>query len=245
MLTLASVDGHGLSTPMQPLLSRRLECVLTLVPRCVVLADIGTDHAQLPVAAVCRGVAERAIAADLRDAPLQGARAHIDRSGVADRVDVVKGDGLLALRHRSVQAVVMAGMSGDSMLRMLEAAPDVLARLQHLSLQPNQNVGAVRAWALRNGWHLRAERMLEERGQFFVACAFDSAVGDDPAYSVPGWTQAALCAIGPRLLTGKDVVALRWFERQRARVSHWVERGVGRLRPELEVLEAACQTLRS
>jgi tRNA A22 N-methylase len=139
----------------------------------------------------------------------------------------------------------MAGMSGDSMLRMLEAAPDVLARLEHLILQPNQNVGAVRAWALRNGWHLRDERMLEERGQFFVVCAFGSAVGEDPAYCVPGWTAAALCNIGPRLLTRKDVVALRWFERQRVRVSHWVQRGVGRLKPELEVLEAACQTLRS
>jgi tRNA (adenine22-N1)-methyltransferase len=230
---------------MPQLLSRRLECVLELVPRCVLLADVGTDHAQLPVAAVCRGVAERAIAADVREAPLQGARAHIDRSGVADRVIVVQGDGLLAVRHLSVQAVVMAGMSGGSMLRMLEAAPDVLTRLEHLTLQPNQNVGAVRAWALRNGWHLRDERIIEDRGQFFVVCAFGSGVGEDPAYSVPGWTEAALCDIGPRLLARRDGVALRWFERQRTRVSHWVQRGVGPLRPELDVLEAACRAMRS
>jgi len=228
----------------QPL-SRRLDCVLELVPRCAVLADVGTDHAQLPVAAVCRGVAARAIAADVREAPLRGARAHVERSGVADRVLVVQGDGLLALRHLSVDTVVMAGMSGSSMLRMLEAAPDVLARLDHLTVQPNQNAEAIRAWALRSGWHLREERMLEERGQFFVACAFVRRAGDDPAYSVLGWTQAALCSIGPRLLTGKDTVALRWFERQRARVSHWVQHGVSRLRPELDVLEAACRSMRS
>lgn len=228
----------------QPL-SRRLDCVLELVPRCVVLADIGTDHAHLPVAAVCRGVAERAIAADVREAPLRGARAHIERSGVADRVLAVQGDGLLAVRHMDVQAVVMAGMSGDSMLRMFDAAPDVLARLEHLTVQPNQNVEAVRAWALRNGWHLRDERMLEERGQFFVACAFDRATGEDPAYSVRGWTESALCSIGPRLLTRKDAVALRWFERQRARVSHYVKHGVARLQPELDVLDAACQSMRA
>jgi tRNA (adenine22-N1)-methyltransferase len=229
---------------MAQALSRRLECVLELVPRCVVLADVGTDHAQLPVAAVCRAVAERAIAVDLREAPLRGARAHVDRSGVSDRVLVVRGDGLLAVRHLGAQAVVMAGMSGDSMLRMFEAAPDVLARLEHLTLQPNQNRGAVRAWALRNGWHLREERMLEERGQFFVVCAFVRAAGEDAAYSVPGWTEAALCSIGPRLLTRKDAIALRWFERQRARVSHWVGHGVDRLRPELDVLEAACRAMR-
>jgi tRNA (adenine22-N1)-methyltransferase len=225
-------------------LSRRLECVLELVHSCGVLADVGTDHAHLPVAAVCRGVAERAIAADLREAPLRGARAHIERSGVADRVLLVQGDGLHALGSRDVQAVVMAGMSGDSMLRMFEAAPDVLARLEQLTLQPNQNVEALRAWARRSGWHLRDERMLEERRQFFVVCAFVRAAGDDPAYALPGWTEEALCSVGPRLLARRDAVALRWFERQRARVGHWVESGVDRLRPELGVLEAACQTLR-
>jgi tRNA (adenine22-N1)-methyltransferase len=227
----------------QPL-SRRLECVLELVRPCVVLADVGTDHALLPVAAVRRGIAERAIAADLREAPLRGARANIDDSGVADRVRVVQGDGLSAVEDSGAQAVVMAGMSGDSMLRILAAAPQVLARLEQLILQPNQNVRPVRAWALRNGWHLRDERMLEERGQFFVVCAFARGPGEDPAYSVPGWTDAALCSIGPWLLARKDTVALRWFERQRTRVTRLEQRGVTRLTPERELLEAACLAMR-
>ena len=210
---------------------------------CPVLADVGTDHALLPVAAVLRGIAERAVAADLREAPLRGARAHIEGSGVADRVLAVKGDGLLALQHLDVQAVVIAGMSGDSMLRLLDAAPAEVSRLQQLVLQPNHNVQLVRAWALHNGWHLRDERMLEERGRFFVVCAFAPAGGRDPAYSVPGWADAALCSTGPWLLSRRDAVALRCFERQRARVSHWVARGVSRLRPELQVWDAACQAM--
>ena len=130
------------------------------------------------------------------------------------------------------------------MLRILGAAPHVLAALEQLILQPNQNVAGVRSWAKQSGWHLRDERMLEERGQFFVVCAFVPATGTDPAYHVPGWTDAALCQIGPWLLARKDAVALRWFERQRARVSHWVERGVPRLQPELELWEAACRAMR-
>lgn len=225
-------------------LSRRLESVLELVQPCAVLADVGTDHALLPIAAVQRGIAQRAIAADLREAPLCGAREHIEQSGVTERVRAVRGDGLLALRDAEVQAVVMAGMSGGSMLRLLEAAPGTLTRLEQLILQPNQNVELIRAWALRNGWHLRDERMLEERGQFFVVCAFAQARGDDPAYSIPGWTDAALCSVGPWLLARRDAVALRWFERQRARVAHWVQQGVSRLQPELEVWEVACHAAR-
>jgi tRNA (adenine22-N1)-methyltransferase len=226
---------------MARILSRRLEAVLGLVRPCAVLADVGTDHALLPVAAVARGIVERAVAADLREAPLSRARAHIEQSGVAEQVRAVRGDGLCALRDLEVQAVVMAGMSGGSMLRLLEAAPDTLARLEQLILQPNQNVAAIRAWALRKGWHLRDERMLEERGRYFVVCAFAPARGEDPAYAVPGWTEAALCSVGPWFLARRDAVALRWFERQRARVAHWVERGVSRLGPELKVWEAACQ----
>lgn len=209
------------------------------------LADVGTDHALLPVAAVCRRLAERAIAVDLREAPLAGARALIARSGVVDRVVAVQGDGLSGLEGRGVGAVVIAGMSGESVLRILEMAPDVLAGVQQLIIQPNQNVHALRGWALRNKWFLRDEHMLEERGQFFVTCAFAPGVGRDPAYSVPGWTEQALCNVGPLLLKRKDAVALRWFERQRARISSWVERDAGRLQPELDVWDAACKAMRT
>jgi tRNA (adenine22-N1)-methyltransferase len=230
--------------PLPPLLSRRLESVLGLLRSCALLADVGTDHALLPVAAVCRGLAQRAIAADLREQPLAGASAHIEQMGVGAQVTALRSDGLSGLLQRGVDAVVIAGMSGDSMLRILQAAPEVLANVQQLILQPNQKVHELRAWALRSGWHLRDEQMLEERGQFFVVCAFVPGAGEDPAYSVTGWTEAALCNIGPLLLARKDAVALRWFERQRARVSRWVKQDSDRLQPELDVWEAACRAMR-
>jgi tRNA A22 N-methylase len=236
----------SLITPhlMAAALSRRLQCVLSLVHPCALLADVGTDHALLPVAAVCRGITKRALAVDRREAPLCGARTHIEQAGVADRVLALRGDGLLGVQRRGVDAVVIAGMSGDSMLRMFEAAPHGLASVGQLIIQPNQNVHELRVWALRNGWHLRDEQMVEERGQVFVVCAFAPGTGADPAYSVPGWTEEALCTVGPRFLTRKDGVALRWSERQRARVSHWVKRGVSRLEPELHVWDAACRAMR-
>jgi len=228
---------------MEPAVSRRLECLLELVGSCRLLADVGTDHGLLPVAAVWRGLARRAIAVDLREAPLAGARALIARSGVADRVVAEQGDGLSGLQRRGVDAVVIAGMSGASMLRILDMAPDVLAGVGRLVLQPNQNVPEVRSWALRNGWHLRDEHVLEEGGRFFVACGFAPGAGHDPAYAVPGWTEPALCRVGPRLLARRDPVALRWLERQRARVTHWAQRNAC-LQPELEVWDAACRAMR-
>jgi tRNA A22 N-methylase len=222
-------------------LSRRLECVLRLLHPCATLVDVGTDHGLLPVAAVLRGVAKQAVAVDLREAPLAGASAHIERTGVSAQVLALKGDGLLALRHSSVDAVAIAGMSGESMLRILKAAPQVLARVKQVVVQPNQNAHQLRAWALVNGWHLRDEQMVEERGQFFVVCAFAPGAGVDPAYAVPAWSVEALCNVGPRLLTQRSEVALRWFERQRSRVAQLVKYDAERLKPELELWDAACE----
>ena len=232
------------SARLMTALSARLEMVLQLLRPCAVLADVGTDHALVPVAAVLRGVAQRAIAADLRDAPLLGARQHIERSGVADRVAVIKGNGLLPLVDKAVDAAVLAGMSGSLMVRLWDAAPHVLHTIEQLVVQPNQDLPLVRAWALRNGWHLRDERMLEVRGRFFTVCAFSKGRGADPAYAIAGWTEAALCLVGPQLLRHKDPVARKWYAAQRARLLHWVHEGVRPRDPELLSWHAACEFMR-
>ncbi|MCX5746296.1 MAG: class I SAM-dependent methyltransferase [Proteobacteria bacterium] len=224
-------------------LSARLEAVVQLVSPCRTLADVGTDHGLVPIAVVLRGVATHAIAADLREAPLAVARRNLARARVGKRVTIVQGDGLIALRGRAVEAVTMAGISGQLMVRLLEAAPDVLAGLTQLVLQPNSEPAVVRAWARGHGWHLRDERMVEGDGRFFVVCAFVPGVGEDPAYAVAGWTDAALARIGPWLLARRDPIAARWCRAQHDRVRALVVDGAPGLAAELATWQAACALL--
>ena len=220
-------------------LSARLEAVLELLSPCRMLVDVGTDHGLVPVSAVQRGIAQRAIAADLRDAPLLSARQNIASAALSQRVMMLKADGLSALAAGSVDAVVMAGMSGALMVRLCNAAPRVFEGVSQLLVQPNSDALAMRAWALRHGFHLRDERMLIERGQFFVVCAFHKGNGADPAYALPDWSEAALCLLGPRLLARKDPAALRFYERQCLRLGALVDQNVHGLRPELHIWQAA------
>ncbi|MDB4990707.1 MAG: putative methyltransferase [Myxococcaceae bacterium] len=224
-------------------LSARLEALLALVEPCTVLADVGTDHGLIPVAAVQRGVAERAIAADLRALPLEVARRNVAMAGEQDRVLVVQGDGLLPLHELAIDAVVMAGVSGELMVRVLDAAPRVLSRLSQLVLQPNQDVHVVRAWARAHGFHLRDERMVEERGYFFPMCAFSRAQGADPLYQRAPFDAEELCVIGPLLLARKDATALRASEEQRARLAKLVSQGVVARADELAFWQRACAAL--
>jgi tRNA (adenine22-N1)-methyltransferase len=200
-------------------LSPRLEAILALLSTCRLLVDVGTDHGLIPLAAVRRGIAQRAIASDLRMAPLRGARRNAARSPVADRVSIVRGDGLSALATRSVDAVVMAGMSGHLIVRLCEAAPHVFEGVNQWVAQPNSDAHLVRAWAIRHGFHLRSERLLNERGQFFVTCAFERRSGADPAYEFAPWSEAQLCLVGPRLLASRDPMALEFSARQCERLT--------------------------
>lgn len=224
---------------MSVTLSARLEAILSLLSPCALLADVGTDHGLIPIAAVQRGIAQRAIAADLRAAPLQVARQNIADAGVEASLTVVQGDGLAALVDLSLDAVVMAGVSGALIVRVLSAAPARLRSVSQLVLQPNQEVELVRAWAFGHGFHLHAECMIEERGFFFPVCAFRAGTGDDAAYAQSGVERELAYQVGPLLLARKDAVARRWCQEQCGRIEKLVQqRGVRALEPELVRLRA-------
>jgi tRNA (adenine22-N1)-methyltransferase len=221
-------------------LSARLEAIVQSLRPCRLLADIGTDHGLVPIAAVERDVARRAIASDLREAPLRVARRNVESARLADRVSLMQGDGLGGLGGLGVDAIVLAGMSGERIVQLCSAAPEVLRSAEQLVLQPNSGVHVVRAWARGAGWHLRDERMVATGAQFFTVCAFVPGEGPDPAYALRGWAEEALDRLGPVLLARRDAVARRWCATQHERVRALIHAGAPNLDRELAAWQAAC-----
>lgn len=93
-------------------LSPRLRAVAELVPRGAHFADIGTDHAYLPVWLILHGVIESAIAADLRRGPLERARETAKKYSVSEKMDFRLCDGLTGLREGEADTIAIAGMGG-------------------------------------------------------------------------------------------------------------------------------------
>ena len=124
---------------MKPLdLTPRLAAVAAQVPPGARLADVGTDHAYLPVWLLLAGRIVGAVATDVNQGPLQRGQETAQRYGVAHRMDFRRCDGLAALSPGEVDAVVIAGMGGDLMVHILSAAPwtrDVKLILQPMSTQ--------------------------------------------------------------------------------------------------------------
>ena len=118
------------------------------VPQGARLADVGTDHAYLPVWLLLAGRIVGAVATDVNQGPLQRGQETAQRYGVAHRMDFRRCDGLAALSPGEVDTVVIAGMGGDLMVHILSAAPwtrDVKLILQPMS--PRYSPGEL--WAGR------------------------------------------------------------------------------------------------
>ena len=93
-------------------LDSRLMAIADLVRYDKVFADIGTDHAYLPVYLVEKGIINRGIAADLRVGPLENAREAVESYGYSDKIELRLSDGLDNFKENEVEEITVAGMGG-------------------------------------------------------------------------------------------------------------------------------------
>lgn len=141
-------------------LSPRLQAVADQVPEGAVFADIGTDHAYLPVWLLLNGRIDHAIAADLREGPLARARETAAQYGVTDRVSFRLCDGLTGIRAGETDVIAIAGMGGETIASILAAAP--WTRECELLLQPMTSFPDLRFWLQQNGYMIENEKVVRE-----------------------------------------------------------------------------------
>lgn len=143
-------------------LSPRLRSVAELVPSGAHFADIGTDHAYLPVWLILHGVIDKAIAADLRQGPLERARETAEKYSVSDRMDFRLCDGLTGLCKGEADTITIAGMGGETIANILAAAPWTKGKGITLILQPMSSQPDLRLWLAGNGYMIEEERISRE-----------------------------------------------------------------------------------
>ena len=161
----------------------RLLCVASLVRDGATLADIGTDHAYLPVYLVQSGRIMRAVAADIGEGPAASARQHIEEAGLNDQIDVRVCDGLTGIAPEEVTDIVTAGMGGETMIHILSAAPWVKNGNIRLVLQPMSKTVELRRWLYDNGFLIEEEHLIPDGRHRYIVMAV-SYTGEAPSPSV-------------------------------------------------------------
>lgn len=148
-------------------LGSRLAALAAFVPQGTRMADIGTDHAYLPIELVQKNIALSAVAADVHIGPYQAAKVNIEGLGLSNKISVRLGDGLSVLSPGEVDIVVIAGMGGGTIIEILNSNPKITSSLSRLILQPMVATGLVRRWLNTNGWKIVDEALIQEDGKLY------------------------------------------------------------------------------
>lgn len=136
------------------------------------LADVGTDHAYLPVALVLAGRVRDAIASDVRPGPLKHARQTVERYGLGDRVRLLLTDGLHGVERYEPDDVAIFGMGGELISSIIDAADWLRERDVRLILQPMTRRAELRRYLLSHGFEIADETMSCADGRIYqTICA--------------------------------------------------------------------------
>lgn len=145
-----------------PKLDARLACAAEFVREGAVVADVGSDHAYLPVCLVLSGRAVRAVAGDVRPGPVARAKQSVIKYGAQDKIDVVLRDGLAGMEELPLTDIVIAGMGGELIAAILERAPWVQNAKYRLILQPMTHPECLRKYLFDNGFDIVDEALCPE-----------------------------------------------------------------------------------
>lgn len=152
----------GSETVKQLELTPRLRAVAELVPAGAAVADIGTDHAYLPVWLLLEGKIIRAIAADLREGPLNRAKLTAKEYDCKENITFRLCDGLSGITPEEADTIVIAGMGGETIAAILEQAAWTKNEKYSLILQPMSAQNDLRRWLWMQGYGIRNELIIRE-----------------------------------------------------------------------------------
>ncbi|MBD9462929.1 tRNA (adenine(22)-N(1))-methyltransferase [Pseudomonas sp. Pdm06] len=149
-------------------LSMRLERVAAHMPAGAHLADIGSDHAYLPVALLRRGVIATAVAGEVALTPLRAAERTVGENGLEQRISVRLANGLAAIEPEDgITAISLCGMGGETIRDILDSGKARLSGHERLILQPNGGEQPLRQWLMENGYRILCEEVLRENRFYY------------------------------------------------------------------------------
>lgn len=149
------------------ILSKRLRMNASLVTEGYRLADVGTDHGYIPIALVQEGKIPSALAMDVNPGPLKRAEQHISEYQLDSMIHTRLSDGVKQLQPAEADSVLIAGMGGALIIKILEEGKDVLKTVKELILQPQSEIDKVRRYLELAGYAIVKEDMVFEDGKYY------------------------------------------------------------------------------
>ena len=197
-------------------LSDRLEMIASFVEHGNRLADIGTDHGYVPIYLVQTGRVPSALAMDVRKGPLLRAEEHIREAGLSGRIQTRLSDGLKKLAPGEADTVVIAGMGGELMIRILDEGRHMWDSLRRLILSPQSELQKVRHFLSQEGFCILGENMVKDEGKYYTVMEVGRGSME--------YGSEALYRYGACLIRDKNPVLKEYLQSEKKRVEGILDR---------------------
>lgn len=194
------------------ILKGRLKLLADKVPECNIAADIGTDHAYLPIYLIQQHICKKAVASDVRIGPVSSADKNIGLYKMKDKIETRLGSGLDTLAENEADVIIIAGMGGRLLTELLEANMQKASAASALILQPMNDMDVVRKWLFDNKFDIYDEELAAEGSKFYcvMAAKYD---GRDKSY------EAFQLQVGQKLIEKRDPLLKPYCEMKIAQIS--------------------------
>ena len=143
-------------------LGNRLTAAASFCRRGSFIADVGTDHAYLPIWLWEKGMIRGGVVSDVNEGPIMRARAHIKECGAERALATELCDGLSSLEGYAPEDIFILGMGGELIASIIDGEPNVKNEKYRLILQPMTHPELLREYLFKNGFEIIEERLVDE-----------------------------------------------------------------------------------
>ena len=149
-------------------LSKRLQTIADFVKKYSVVADIGTDHAHIPIYLIENNIIDKAYACDINKGPLEKAKENIENFGVSENIVLRLSNGLDKMSNKEVNTIIIAGMGGELIIDILNRGKAFFDKKNTFILSPHTKTDEVRDYLIRKGFKILKEDMCIDEGKFYT-----------------------------------------------------------------------------
>lgn len=212
-------------------LSKRLKKIAAYLPKGSYFADIGSDHAYLPCYVCLHDPTAKAIAGEVNEGPYLSAQKTVETYGLTEQIEVRLGDGLTVIQEDPITEVVIAGMGGQLIRRILTDGEDKLQTVKRVIVQPNIAAHLLREWFHDRQMTIVAEELIEENDHIY-----EIIVAEKTHPYIPLTEKE--CLFGPHLLKEKSAVFKKKWRREQQNYKRIIKQMAQASQPDQEKIQA-------
>jgi tRNA (adenine22-N1)-methyltransferase len=187
-------------------LGNRLRLCASFVKPGAHLCDVGTDHAYLPIWLASQHLVSSTVACDVREGPLASAKTNIQNFGLQNQISIRLSDGLAAVKSKEAETIVVTGMGGDLIARIILETRWLYDSKKQIIVQPMTKPSHLRKAMAEGGFALLKESAVFDEKRVYSVMEYQYC--PEKAFSANN-----ICIYTGKL-TGKSAAEQEYLRRQ-------------------------------